>query len=183
MSSFLTHPAPIIALGVALGLRRIPIRLFMVAAVFSLLPDLDAVSFRFGVSYSSWLGHRGFSHSLFFALLCGVFGACIAPWLKASRFLSGTVIFLAVASHIALDALTNGGLGVAVLWPFSDARYFFPWQPIQVSPLSMKVFLTTQKGLRVIVSELYWVWLPLMSAALIWRVLFMGRKRALRQRR
>ena len=179
MSSLLTHPAPVLALGLALGLRRIPIRLFMVAAVFSLLPDFDVIGFRLGISYDSWLGHRGFSHSLFFALFCGAFGAWIAPWLKASRLLSGTVIFLAVASHIALDALTNGGLGVAVFWPFSDARYFFHWQPIQASPLNLKTFFTTQKGLRVIVSELCWVWLPLMLTAFIFRS-SMRRKRILR---
>ena len=179
MSSLLTHPAPVLALGVALGLRRIPIRLFIAAVVFSLLPDFDAIGFRFGISYGSWLGHRGFSHSLLFALLCGAFGAWAAPCLKASRLLSGTLIFLAVASHIALDALTNGGLGVAAFWPFSDARYFFPWQPIQVSPLSLKAFFTTQKGLRVIVSELRWVWLPLMLMAFTCRS-FMRRKRAQR---
>ncbi len=176
MSSLLTHPAPVLALGVALGLRRIPIRLFMVAVVFSLLPDFDAIGFRLGISYASWLGHRGFSHSLSFALLCGAFCAWIAPWLKASRLLSGTVAFLAVASHIALDALTNGGLGVAVFWPFSDARHFFPWQPIQVSPLSLKAFFTTHKGTRVIASELHWVWLPLMLFAFTCRA-FMRRKR------
>jgi inner membrane protein len=169
MSSLLTHPAPVLALGVALGLRRIPPRLFILAVVFSLVPDFDSAGFRFGVSYASWLGHRGFSHSLFFALLCGIFAAWIAPWLKASRLLSGTLIFLTIATHIALDAMTNGGLGVAVFWPFSEARHFLPWQPIQVSPLSPKVFFTTEKGLRVIVSELRWVWLPLMLVALACR--------------
>jgi inner membrane protein len=171
VSSLLTHPAPVLALGVALGLRRIPPRLFILAVVFSLVPDIDGLSFYLGIPYASWLGHRGFSHSLFFALLCGAFGAWIAPWLKASRFLSGTLIFLAVVVHIALDALTNGGLGVAVFWPFSDARHFFPWQPIQVSPLNPKVFFMTQKGLRVIVSELCWVWLPLMLTAFACRLL------------
>lgn len=171
MSSLLTHPAPILALGVALGLRRIPPRLFIVAVLFSLLPDFDAIGFRLGISYGSWLGHRGFSHSLFFALLCGAFGAWAAPCLKASRLLSGTLIFLAVATHIALDALTNGGLGVAIFWPFSDARYFFPWRPIQVSPLSTKIFFTTQKGFKVIISELLWVWLPLMLMASTCRLL------------
>ncbi|MCL2725022.1 MAG: metal-dependent hydrolase [Polyangiaceae bacterium] len=171
MSSLLTHPAPVLALGVALGLRRIPPRLFVLAAVFALLPDFDAIGFRLGIPYASWLGHRGVSHSLFFALLCGAFGAWIAPWLKASRFLSGTLIFLSVVSHIVLDALTNGGLGVAVFWPFSNARYFFPWRPIQVSPLSLKAFFTAQKGFRVIVSELRWVWLPLMLVAFACRAL------------
>jgi len=182
MSSLLTHPAPVIALGVAFGLHRIPPRLFALAVFFALVPDLDAVSFRFGISYADWLGHRGFSHSLFFALLCGAFAAWIAPWLRASRFLSGTLIFLVVVSHIALDALTNGGLGVAAFWPLSDTRHFFPWQPIQVSPISPKVFFTTQKGFRVIVSELLWVWLPLMLAAFTCRA-FMRKKRIPRQRR
>jgi len=182
MSSILTHPAPVIALGVALGLRRIPPRLFVLALVFSLVPDFDAIGFRFGVSYASWLGHRGFSHSLFFALFCGLFAAWIAPWLKASRLLSGTLIFLTVISHIVLDALTNGGLGVAALWPFSEVRYFFPWQPIQVSPLNPKVFFMTQKGLRVVISELCWVWLPLMLAAFAWRA-SIRKKRASRQYR
>ena len=178
MCSLLSHPAPILALGIATGLRHIPLRLFILALVFSLIPDLDSVGFRLGISYDSWLGHRGFSHSLFFALFCGIFAAWIAPLLKASRLLSGTLIFLTIVSHIALDALTNGGLGVAVFWPFSDVRYFFPWQPIQVSPLSPKVFFTTEKGLRVIVSELRWIWLPLMLAALTCRA-FMSRLRLL----
>ncbi|MCL2590751.1 MAG: metal-dependent hydrolase [Betaproteobacteria bacterium] len=179
MSSLLTHPAPVLALGVALGLRRIPVRLFIVTVIFSLLPDFDTIGFHFGISYGSWLGHRGFSHSLLFALVCGAFGILVAPTLKASRCLSGALIFLAVASHIALDALTNGGLGVAAFWPFSDTRYFFPWQPIQVSPLSLKTFFTTQKGFRVIVSELCWVWLPLMLIAFTCRP-FMKGKRAQR---
>ena len=179
MSSIFTHPAPILALGVALGVRRIPARLFVVAVIFSILPDIDTVGFRFGISYGSWLGHRGFSHSLLFALLCGAFGAWVAPCLKVSRLLSGTVCFLAVASHIALDALTNGGLGVAAFWPFSDERFFFPWQPIQVSPLRLKAFFTTYKGLRVIASELLWVWLPLMLMAFAFRP-FMRRKKTRR---
>ncbi|MCL2160471.1 MAG: metal-dependent hydrolase [Betaproteobacteria bacterium] len=179
MCNPLSHSAPVLALGVALGLRRIPPRLFMLAVVFSIIPDFDSIGFYVGIPYASWLGHRGFSHSLIFALLCGGFAAWIAPWLKASRLLSGTLVFLAVVSHIALDALTNGGLGVAVFWPYSDARYFLPWQPIQVSPMSPKVFFTTEKGLRVIVSELRWVWLPLMLTALACRA-FIGKKRVRR---
>ena len=40
-----------------------------------------------------------------------------------------------MASHGVLDALTDGGPGVAFLAPFDDTRYFFPWRPIRVSPL------------------------------------------------
>lgn len=169
MPSLLTHPAPMLALGAAFGLRRIPPRLLVAAVFFSLLPDFDGIGFRFGVSYASWLGHRGFSHSLVFALSCGALGVWMAPALKASRLLSATLIFLAVCAHIALDALTNGGLGVAVFWPFSDTRWFFPWRPIQVSPISPKIFFTTEWGLRTLLSELRWVWLPLLPAALVCR--------------
>lgn len=55
--------------------------------------------------------------------------------------------------------LTNGGMGVAYLWPFSDQRFFFPVQPIQVSPLSLRRLLSPA-GLAVAKSELLWVWLP-----------------------
>jgi len=55
--------------------------------------------------------------------------------------------------------MTNGGLGVAFFAPFSDTRYFLPWQPIVVSPISIGE-LFNRRGLRVMWSELGWVWLP-----------------------
>jgi inner membrane protein len=70
-------------------------------------------------------------------------------------------------SHGLLDAMTNGGLGVAFFAPFSNERYFLPWRPILVSPLSIHVFFGSRKGLRVMWSELGWIWLP---AALVFLV-------------
>src|SRR5260370_22433119 len=43
-------------------------------------------------------------------------------------------------THPLLDALTDGGSGVMLLFPFSEARVFFPWRPIHVSPLSIARF-------------------------------------------
>jgi inner membrane protein len=43
--------------------------------------------------------------------------------------------------------------------PFSNERYFFPWRPIEVSPIGVGSFFS-EWGLRVIGSELRWVWLP-----------------------
>jgi inner membrane protein len=68
------------------------------------------------------------------------------------------------ASHGALDALTNGGLGVAFFAPFDATRYFFPWRPVEVSPIGVAAFFS-QRGLEVFVSELLWLWLP--AAALV----------------
>ncbi|MDR1351624.1 MAG: metal-dependent hydrolase [Zoogloeaceae bacterium] len=168
MPTIFTHPAPMLALSLACGTRVIPPRLVVALLLFAMLPDLDGIGFYRGVPYGSWLGHRGFSHSLLFALTCGLSGFGVAPWLKASRRLTGGLIFLAALSHIALDALTNGGLGVALLWPFTDTRYFFPWRPIQVSPMSL-ARLFSERGLAVLYSELSWIWLPAFATALFVR--------------
>jgi inner membrane protein len=58
-----------------------------------------------------------------------------------------------------LDAFTSGGLGIALLSPFENTRYFFPITPIVVSPLGTKAFCSDM-GLRVIISEFLYVWLP-----------------------
>jgi inner membrane protein len=69
------------------------------------------------------------------------------------------VCFIACVSHILLDAMTNGGLGVATYWPFDQGRYFLDSRPIQVSPIGVKAFFT-DRGLKVIYSELLWVFMP-----------------------
>jgi inner membrane protein len=70
-----------------------------------------------------------------------------------------TYFFLAAASHGLLDAMTDGGLGVAFFSPFDNRRYFLPWRPILVSPIGFERFFTI-RGLVVFESELLWIWLP-----------------------
>ena len=74
MPTFLSHPAVPLAIGLDLGSKVIPSRLLMVGIALSVLPDLDVLAFRFGVSYASDIGHRGFSHSLIFAALAALLG-------------------------------------------------------------------------------------------------------------
>jgi inner membrane protein len=45
---------------------------------------------------------------------------------------------IVLASHGLLDTLTNGGLGIAPIWPFDHTRYFAPWTPIPVSPIGLR---------------------------------------------
>lgn len=66
--------------------------------------------------------------------------------------------FVVTAAHGLLDAFTDGGLGVAFFAPFDNSRYFFPWQPLVVSPLGMAFF--SEWGMKTAASELLWVWLP-----------------------
>ncbi len=64
--------------------------------------------------------------------------------------------------------MTAGGLGVPFFSPFTNARYFFPWCPIRVSPIGLSRFFT-ERGLEVLQSELLWIWLPsALLAAFAW---------------
>ena len=126
----------------------------------------DVIGFSAGIRYGATLGHRGLTHSLFFAAVAAVL--VVALWVP--RGLPGVraaplamYLALAMGSHGLLDALTDGGLGIALLWPVDGGRYFFPFRPIEVSPIGLRPFLS-ERGLAVLASELRWVWLP--SAAL-----------------
>ncbi|MDD4929495.1 MAG: metal-dependent hydrolase [Gallionella sp.] len=157
MPTIISHAAVPLALG--LGCNIVSRRLLFAGLAACALPDLDVLAFRLGVAYSDQLGHRGFSHSLLFAALLGVLAALFACRLKTRRLAAFVFVSVAAASHGLLDMLTNGGLGVAYLWPFSDQRFFLSEQVIQVAPLSLRR-LFGPAGLAVARSELLWVWLP-----------------------
>jgi len=119
----------------------------------SLLPDADVVGMRFfGVRYGDPWGHRGATHSVVFALVIGVVAALVARAAKLPVVRTWLFATLVVVSHGLLDTLTDGGLGVALLWPFSAHRYFAPWTPIPVAPIGAR--LATREGLRVMGIEL-----------------------------
>jgi len=173
MPSILSHPAVPLGLAFALGKGRVTPRLLVAGVAASVLPDLDVVAFRLGIPYVSPFGHRGLTHSLGFALLLGLAAAVFAPVLRSPKRWCFGFVFLAAFSHPLLDAFTNGGRGVALLWPFTDQRFFAPVRPIQVAPLSPWAFLGPW-GCRVLASELAWVWLPVgcaVGAVAVWRKL------------
>ncbi|WP_447594379.1 metal-dependent hydrolase [Aquipseudomonas campi] len=164
MTTLITHPLPLLAVGLALGARTIPPRLLFVGLLFTLLPDADVLAFKLGIAYADAFGHRGFSHSLLFAGLCGTFAALACRLLGCGPLKAFSWISLAVASHSLLDAATDGGLGVAWLWPWSEQRFFLPWRPIEVSPFIHGFF--TQRGIEVLLSEARWIWWPCLLLAL-----------------
>jgi inner membrane protein len=165
--TILTHPAVPLALGLGLGGNLIPRRLLAAGVVASIVPDLDVLAFQFGVPYGSALGHRGFTHSIAFAAALALIGALAARPLRTSIATAFLFVFAAAGSHGALDSFTNGGSGIAFLWPWSATRFFAPFQLIEVSPIGVSRFLSA-RGLVVLASELRWVWLPavVLAAAL-----------------
>mgnify|MGYP003581289499 CR=1 FL=1 len=159
MPTIFSHPLVPLALGFGLGKKRIPKRLLLAGVAASILPDLDVVAFSLGIPYEHEFGHRGFSHSFFFAAVMALLGTCAHRWLHCSFGVAFLFLFFASASHGVLDAFTNGGLGIAFLWPWSDERYFLRYQVIEVSPIGPSHFFS-RWGIKVILSELRWVWLP-----------------------
>ena len=166
MASVLSHPAVPLALAVALGPDRVPPALVAAGCVASVIPDVDAVGFAAGIPYGHTFGHRGFTHSLFFAAAVALLSLPIARRLGASPVSTVAFLFASTASHGLLDAMTTGGLGIAFFSPFSNERYFLPWRRIAVSPIGVASFLS-RRGLYVIESELLWIWTPCVALALL----------------
>jgi inner membrane protein len=164
MASAFSHAIVATAVGTVVQ-PKAPWWYWLAGAMLSVLPDLDVIGFGFGVGYEDVLGHRGLSHSLLTAVLfAGVLSLALPKQNVVSVSRLFVFLFLAMASHGVLDAMTNGGLGVAFFSPFSNARYFFPFHPVEVSPIGVGRFFS-QRGIDVIASEIRWLWLP--SAALV----------------
>jgi inner membrane protein len=142
----------------------------LLAVLCAILPDADVVAFNFDIPYGHMLGHRGFTHSFFFALLIG-FAITLLFYSNLKKYnwrwwFMVLLFFICTASHGLFDAMTTGGLGVAFFAPFDAERYFFPFRPIQVSPIGIKDFFTAW-GWRVIQSEVVWIGIP---SLLIWGI-------------
>ncbi len=170
MPTIFSHAIAATAIGSAVRFKESSVRFWLLTWICAIVPDFDVVAFVFRIKYESMFGHRGITHSVGFAILTGSVVAWIffrkssvARWKLAAYFATVTV------SHPLLDMFTDGGLGVALLAPFSDTRFFFPWRPIEVSPIGPGFF--SERGLAVIASEALWIWLPsLLIAAVSWMI-------------
>lgn len=168
MPTIFSHPAVPLALGYVLGRSSVSTRLLAAGVACSTLPDADVIGLALGVPYGSPLGHRGATHALAFALAVGALGALLARWLQARSLTAFTFLAAATASHGMLDALTDGGSGIAFLWPLTTERWLLPWQPIEVSPIGIHA-LASSYFADVLRSELVWIWLPAIAVAVIGR--------------
>ncbi|WP_299114364.1 metal-dependent hydrolase [uncultured Winogradskyella sp.] len=131
--------------------------LLFLAIVCAIIPDIDVLAFKFGISYSHPLGHRGFTHSILFALVLS--GLLSFLFGKTRKLIFAIVLFLSTLSHGVLDAMTSGGKGVGFFIPFENSRYFFPFREIRVSPIGIEQFFS-EWGMRVVMSELKYIAIP-----------------------
>lgn len=163
MPTVMTHAAAGAALGALAPFRR-PRLFWILSAVLPMLPDLDVLAFPLGIPFGSMWGHRGITHSLAAAALIGAVTAGLARRRLDARWAPlAAWFFVVMASHGLLDALTDGGAGIAFFAPFAAARYHFPWHVMPVSPIGLRFF--SAWGWHTFAGELVRVWLPGLALA------------------
>jgi inner membrane protein len=161
MASAFAHAVVGAALWPLFRSEGAPKHAWLVGAGLAVLPDIDVIGFRFSIAYGDLLGHRGLTHALLIALVCGALVALAYGRTNSAmpRVKLGAYFVTAMASHGILDAMTTGGLGVAFFAPIENTRYFFPWRPIAVSPIGIRPFFTAH-GVAVLTNEATWVGIP-----------------------
>ncbi len=162
MASAFGHAFAAVAIGNSYAKNTANLKFLLLGVFCSVFPDADVITFNLGIDYLSFWGHRGFTHSLVFAVL---FSFLITFLFYRKDFFKGIAwkyvlfFFVCTASHGFFDALTSGGEGVAFFAPFDNDRYFLPWRPIKVSPIGAGRFFS-EWGLKVLLSELIWIGVP-----------------------
>ena len=170
MASAFSHAIVAVAMGKAFQNKALRWRELSLGAFCSVLPDLDVIGFPLGVEYGDLWGHRGMAHSILFAALVAGGFVALCYRSRPATAMMGLFLyfFFCTASHGLLDAMTDGGLGVAFFSPFDTTRYFFPVRPVLVSPIGISEFFT-EYGVRVLASETIWIWLPSLALFLLLR--------------
>lgn len=179
MASIFGHVAASTALGYAGFPRQTRTATILLAGFCAFAPDLDVLAFRFGVPYSSQWGHRGWTHSIVFALAFGALAYAIYHLATRQQKWNTRLhiwVTISTLSHPLLDMMTNGGRGCALFWPFSTERLFFPFRPIQVSPMEVGGFFS-RWGLEVLKSEFWWIGIPALVLVFAARGIRSGFKR------
>lgn len=163
MPTILTHAV----IGAAIPTMAAPksgrLRITATAICCACVADLDAAGLAMGIPYASFWGHRGFFHSPFWSILLAWLLAFIF-YRKRKRFSRSwwQIVCLLTAAgmtHPLLDTLTHGGLGVALLAPFSETRFSFGWQPIPAAPIRAD-WLFSADATELILTEILVLWIP-----------------------
>jgi inner membrane protein len=134
----------------------------IVLSIVSLWPDADAIAFAMGIPYGDPLGHRGATHSLALAAVVGGLAWLVAFREDLPRARTALYAGIVAASHGLLDTMTyGGGLGCALLWPFSNERFWAPVRFIPIAPIGLALF--SLRGVKVMLAEIvifspFWIY-------------------------
>jgi inner membrane protein len=132
-------------------------------AMLAELPDMDVFGVACGLCDSGPLGHRGASHSFITAIVVGIASALVVRRFGWPFVRTAIAATLALASHGILDACGEGGRGIPLLWPLSDARFMSPWRVLPDAPRGLEML--SRPGLLDLCIE-FVVFFPLTAFAL-----------------
>jgi inner membrane protein len=155
MASVYTHALVGLGMGKLGFSRPMPVLFWILAALLPVVPDFDVFSSaRYGAIYA----HRGFTHSLLFAIFVGMIaaGATYRHFKIEFWALSG-FFFLIVAAHGLLEACATGGSGIPFFWPV-DNRRFGPWGFLPFSDIGFEI--PNPRTSQAVRMEMLLVWLP-----------------------
>jgi membrane-bound metal-dependent hydrolase YbcI (DUF457 family) len=112
-------------------------RLFGLAALLSIIPDLDVliyIAFRpLGMT-----PHRGITHTIVFALIAGGLMAIVCRRFLGLTYLRVFLIVSAVLlSHSILDYLMGCGPAVPFFWPISEKGFLLPFRLVPTAFYSL----------------------------------------------
>lgn len=166
MPSSFTHAIAGTAAASPLARNPVPRRFWVAAACCAALPDIDILWGRY-VTWGTWLAHRGFTHSLTFAVVVGITVALFCfrdPPFAPVRWRYAAALAFATASHGLLDGLATYGTHVMFFWPFSTHRYLLPRTVFGVPGVPWP-HSSLGRLARVAENEIKWGWIP--SATLL----------------
>lgn len=161
------------AVAEAVAGRKMGAKAALWGAIAGTIPDLDVFLRHFSHPIEGALLHRGFSHSIVFAVLASPILAWLLHRFSKTKYtfnLWWKLFFLAIITHPMLDIFTN--YGTEFFWPFSMRITFnsvFVLDPLYTIPfaicLLIALFLKRDHRLRskfnwsgIIYSCLYLVW-------------------------
>lgn len=133
------------AIGEAVAGRKMGAKAALWGAVAATFPDLDVFLRFFYHPFDAALVHRGFSHSLLFALIFGPLLGRLFNRLYKNRFGQRKWVLLwtlAIVTHPMLDIFTN--YGTQFLWPFSPRITFntvFVIDPLYTIPFMILLLI------------------------------------------
>jgi inner membrane protein len=137
-----------IVLGAAVGEavlgKKIGNKAMVLGAIAGTIPDLDVIANYFTDTVSALEIHRGFTHSIVFAVIFGLFfGWLLSLWDKRASLKQWSWFwFLCFVTHPLLDAHTTWG--TQLFWPF-DLRLayknIFVIDPLYTLPFLMFLIL------------------------------------------
>lgn len=161
------------AVGEAVAGRKMGAKAALWGAIGGTIPDLDVFLRFFYDPLDAALVHRGFSHSLLFAIIGGVVLTGISNKISKKNYGSRTwflLWFLSIVTHPILDIFTN--YGTQFFWPLDwrltfnsvfviDPLYTVPFMVLLIGALFMKresIRRRIWNWTGIVYSSLYLLW-------------------------